>query len=73
LTKATLIELCNWTHEQRQEKQKCFCGKFANYGKPIGTSISRELLCSQHYKEKESQCHTQKQEIKKEKYQLNLL
>jgi len=48
----TLLEILNWTHEQRKEKQKCFCGKFANYGKPITKSIARELLCTEHYREK---------------------
>jgi len=71
----TLLEILNWTHEQRKEKQKCFCGKFANYGKPITNSIARELLCTEHYREKERPCHItkeKKQNLKVEN-QLNLL
>jgi hypothetical protein len=73
--KVSKLQYYNWTHQERNEKQKCFCGKFASFGVLVDNGFAVGLLCFEHWKEytcqKEKEHTAQKSEDQKN--QLNLL
>ena len=54
MTKGTVVSphiFYSWKPQEREIKQKCYCGKFACIGYPAEYG-NLELLCFKHYKER---------------------